>query len=124
MEIESNLLFCDFCNAPAPQWWYKAGETAVALSGPGNRVAILRSTADWAACQECHELIQADEPKKLLRRSVGIIAAQRLRDAGQPMILNTSEMEDLVWTLQSDFWAQRQAGFRPIEDFIKQEQGQ
>jgi len=62
---------CDFCSATDVKWRYEVESFMVkddpiaAMGGPANR-----SVADWAACDECHELIENEEYSKLTLRSV------------------------------------------------------
>ena len=61
----SNLL-CDFCSAPGPQWSYPA------RSFLAYRVANLagESVGGWAACEQCHALIELDDRRNLAQRSL------------------------------------------------------
>ena len=57
---------CDFCSAPNPIWRYPArsfiGYVACGIAG--------ESVGDWAACGECHRLIEAGDRTLLTARSV------------------------------------------------------
>lgn len=57
---------CDFCSAPNPKWRYPArsfiGYVACGIAG--------ESVGDWAACGECHRLIEAGDRTLLTARSV------------------------------------------------------
>ena len=57
---------CDFCSAPDPEWRHPArsfvGYVAAGVVG--------ESVGDWAACQECHQLIVSGERVRLTERSV------------------------------------------------------
>lgn len=70
--MTDTLLLCDFCSAPAPVWRYPA-RTFVAYS-----IANIagESVGDWAACELCHTLIQADDRCGLARRSVDELIAK------------------------------------------------
>jgi hypothetical protein len=63
---DSNLQ-CDFCSAPCPSWRYPARSfiayRASNLAG--------ESVGDWAACDACHKLIEADDQLPLAQRSLG-----------------------------------------------------
>jgi hypothetical protein len=57
---------CDFCSAPDPEWRHPArsfvGYVAAGVVG--------ESVGDWAACQQCHQLIVSGERVRLTERSV------------------------------------------------------
>ena len=59
-------LQCDFCSAPCPSWRYPARSfiayRAANLAG--------ESVGDWAACDACHKLIEADDHEHLAQRSL------------------------------------------------------
>ena len=59
-------LQCDFCSAPFPSWRYPARSfiayRAANLAG--------ESVGDWAACDACHKLIEADDHEHLAQRSL------------------------------------------------------
>lgn len=61
-----NDLRCDFCSASWPMWRYPARSfiayVAANLAG--------ESVGDWAACDTCHLLIEADDRPGLARRSL------------------------------------------------------
>lgn len=61
-----NDLRCDFCSAPWPMWRYPARSfiayVAANLAG--------ESVGDWAACDACHLLIEADDRAGLALRSL------------------------------------------------------
>lgn len=52
---------CDFCLAPDPAWEFPAGPVQVA-----GHHAITDSIDGWAACDHCHELIEADRIAELV----------------------------------------------------------
>jgi len=62
---DTNLL-CDFCSAPAPAWRYPA-RSFLAYCVPN---VVGESVGDWAACQECHMLIEANDRGGLAQRSL------------------------------------------------------
>jgi hypothetical protein len=63
--INGNLV-CDFCSSAGPAWRYPA-RTFIAY-----RVSTLagESVGDWAACETCRRLIEADDRRGLAERSV------------------------------------------------------
>ncbi len=62
-------LLCDFCSEPAPTWCYPA-ETFIAMTvGP----VASASDGGWAACDECHRLIEAGDRRALAERSAALL---------------------------------------------------
>ena len=62
-------LLCDFCSEPSPTWCYPA-ETFIAMEvGP----VASASDGGWAACEECHRLIETDDRQGLADRSVALL---------------------------------------------------
>jgi hypothetical protein len=57
---------CDFCSAPCPVWRYPA-RSFVAYCAPN---LTGESVGDWAACDQCHALIESDDRRGLAQRSV------------------------------------------------------
>ena len=55
---------CDFCSAPDAGWRHPA-RSFTTFSG-----VVGESVGDWAACQECHQLIVSDERARLTERSL------------------------------------------------------
>lgn len=55
---------CDFCLTPDPTWTYPCGP--VMLAGPH----MEGSADDWAACDHCHELIEAENWPALVEHVV------------------------------------------------------
>jgi len=59
-------LQCDFCSAPRPAWRYPAWSfiayRASNLAG--------ESVGDWAACDDCHKLIEVNDRQRLAQRSL------------------------------------------------------
>ena len=81
---------CDFCSAPDPSWRYPArsfiGYIACGIAG--------ESVGDWAACGECHRLIESGDRRLLTARSVeAFVTAQP--ELGQISVELTSELGSL-----------------------------
>ena len=59
-------LRCDFCSVPDPAWRYPARSfvayCAANIAG--------ESVGDWAACDECHALIESEDWERLAQRSL------------------------------------------------------
>jgi len=53
----NECLQCDFCSVPGPVWRYPA-RSFVAYCAPN---VAGESVGDWAACDLCHVLIEADD---------------------------------------------------------------
>lgn len=89
---------CDFCSAPDPEWRHPArsfvGYVACGIAG--------ESVGDWAACQECHQLIVSGDRVRLTERSVvSFIAFHPDLEAIR------SELETELGTLHTRFFANR-----------------
>ncbi len=59
-------LKCDFCSAPEPMWAYPAKDFIAYLVLP----LVGESVGAWAACEECHQLIEAGDREGLAVRSL------------------------------------------------------
>lgn len=57
---------CDFCSAPEPLWAYPARDFVAYLALP----LVGESVGAWAACEECHRLIEAGDREGLAVRSL------------------------------------------------------
>jgi hypothetical protein len=61
---------CDLCSQPSVRWCYPARDFIdVGIVGP-DRILISESISGWAACDECHRLIEAGNREVLLKRSI------------------------------------------------------
>jgi hypothetical protein len=59
------VIRCDFCDREMPGVWrYPARDI---------RLAVGESTGDWAACEECHALLEKDDRRGLLERALAIM---------------------------------------------------
>ena len=68
---DTNLL-CDFCSAPEPAWRYPARSfLAYCVTNVAGE-----SVGDWAACEQCHILIEADDRSGLARHSLDELIAK------------------------------------------------
>jgi len=63
IESHAEIPICDFCSDKEIGWRYPADDI-VELS------VMWGSSGDWAACDTCHDLIEADDRKGLTERSV------------------------------------------------------
>lgn len=64
-----NELLCDFCSEPAPMWCYPAENFIAMRFGP----VASASDGGWAACDECHRLIEAGDRRALADRSAALL---------------------------------------------------
>lgn len=60
---------CDFCSEPAPAWCYSASNFVAMTVGP----VIAESEGNWAACDECHRLIEDGDRTGLAQRSASLL---------------------------------------------------
>lgn len=69
---------CDFCSIPGDIFWtYPCNDFDYGIpESPRDG-----STGDWAACDTCHELIQAGERKAVIRRAVDFELSQHPQHA-------------------------------------------
>jgi hypothetical protein len=56
---------CDFCSKPEVKWSFLA-ETFIAFTTP---TIVGSSVGNWAACDECRLLVEAENKERLLERS-------------------------------------------------------
>ena len=64
--MTNTSLRCDFCSAPCPVWRYPARSFVAYCS----QNLAGESVGDWAACDQCHVLIESDDRKGLAQRSL------------------------------------------------------
>ena len=86
-------LFCDFCTEPHPTWGYPAKSFELDVGLPVGLV----SEGGWAACDVCHDLIEADKRDALLARALDKLVGQ----------LPMDEARELMATLHGRFFANR-----------------
>ena len=83
-------LQCDFCSVPCPSWRYPARSfiayRASNLAG--------ESVGDWAACDACHKLIEADDFYSLAHRSLDelILKHPEARAAAEILFQDLAEL--------------------------------
>lgn len=91
-------LLCDFCSATAPAWCYPASSFIAVTVGP----LVSASEGGWAACEECHRLIEAGDRKQLAERSL-----TTLIEAHPEMAPVRDELIDSLRDLHARFFAHR-----------------
>ena len=83
-------LQCDFCSVPCPSWRYPARSfiayRASNLAG--------ESVGDWAACDACHKLVEADDRYSLAQHSLDklILKHPEARAAAEILFQNLAEL--------------------------------
>ncbi len=61
---------CDFCSGLQVRWCYPARDFFNVVSGGPTGIVVSESVGGWAACEQCHGLIEAGDEEALLNRSV------------------------------------------------------
>jgi len=62
-QMSEQTIVCDFCFVPAVRWSYPCQSFEITWLG-------WRSLGGWAACEECHRLIEAEDWTQMLDRCV------------------------------------------------------
>jgi hypothetical protein len=91
-------LLCDFCSAKAPAWCYPAASFVAMTIGP----LVSASEGGWAACDECHRLIAADDREGLAERSLATLI-----EAHAEMASVQGELIGSLRDLHAQFFAHR-----------------
>ena len=94
---DTNLL-CDFCSTPDPAWRYPA-RSFLAYCAPN---VAGESVGDWAACEQCHILIEANDRSGLAQRSLDELIAKR-----PEAILAATVLYEELAGLHREFFAHR-----------------
>jgi hypothetical protein len=98
-------LLCDFCSALDPAWRYPA-QSFVAYCAPN---IAGESVGDWAACDRCHILIEANDRSGLAQRSVDELIARDPEARAAAAVLYEKLAE-----LHREFFAHRSGPAAPI----------
>jgi len=98
-------LQCDFCSMPGPAWRYPAG-SFIAYCAPN---VVGESVGDWAACEMCHVLIEADDRRGLAQRSLDELILKR-----PEAILAAAVLYEDLAELHQQFFAHRSGKAAPI----------
>jgi hypothetical protein len=72
---------CDFCSSPEPRWEHRChdNESVMIAVGSADELATTMgagSLGSWAACDPCHDLIEAGSRDELARRAARRIGEQ------------------------------------------------
>ena len=88
---DDNLL-CDFCSALSPAWTYQSLSFIVYLPP----AFAGGSVGGWAACDECHALIEANKREELTQRCLDEFTFKHPEIAGDAAILHQffAEIQD------------------------------
>lgn len=86
---------CDFCSATPVEWDYPARDLSHDDTYQGRRVT-LNSSGEWAACEECHRLIERGDRDGLARRSRDRYAEQH--GAGVLSLGMARRIHDAFWS--------------------------
>lgn len=118
---ETQTLRCDFCSSTDVRFAEEAADADVGmvgvLQGEIHDTGITaHSAGDWAACADCHQLIQDDKRESLVRRAAASLAerepdTKRLIAQGQ---LHYRDLNAMVRRMHAVFWANRTGTFRLV----------
>ena len=87
--------FCDFCSADrSAAWVWPARDID---NGPE-----AHSLGGWAACEECHRLLEARDRQGLLNRAVRV-----LRDRWGPLAIALSGIHEQIGIIHDRYWEAR-----------------
>ena len=103
--MTNESLQCDFCSMPGPEWRYPA-RSFIAYCVPN---VAGESVGDWAACDLCHLLIEADDRKGLAQRSLDELILKHPEAGAAAAVL----YKDLT-ELHQQFFAHRSGTTVPI----------
>lgn len=93
---------CDFCSAPEVKWRYPAIDTTPIATVTDDAILFIDSKGDWAACDICHELIQAHDRRGLAERSIETLIRQH-----PELEHETASIERLTDLIHDGFWSAR-----------------
>ena len=103
--MTNTSLQCDFCSAPSPVWRYPA-RSFVAYCVPN---VAGESVGDWAACDQCHRLIETDDARGLAQRSLDELVLKHPEAS-----LAAAVLYDELADLHQQFFAHRRGTAVPI----------
>src|SRR5712691_781690 len=91
-------LQCDFCSVPGPEWRYPA-RSFVAYCAPD---VAGENVGHWAACDQCHALIETDDRRGLAQRYLDELILKHPEACGAAAVLYEKLPE-----LHQQFFAKR-----------------
>lgn len=120
-ERSPDNLKCDFCSSTAVEFAEEAADVSVSLMGmlqgePRDTGQIGRSRGAWAACAECHRLIQDDKRQGLVRRAARSLAesepgTKRMLASGT---MTYADLNAMVAHMHAAFWSSRTGEFHLV----------
>jgi hypothetical protein len=87
-------MLCDFCSKPKPTWRYPANDFIASQTQAPQGLLVQESIGGWAACDDCHALIEASDWSALATRSADALLAEC------PMIERDWLIDELIQTHQ------------------------
>jgi hypothetical protein len=104
---------CDFCSAQPVKWAYparphKSGTAVMAKDDAPVAIFNFNSPDDWAACEDCHRLIQRGDRDGLAERSADRLGLSMLPRAESVRILRG---------VHDNFWKSREGGPIPADEY-------
>ena len=91
------MAVCDFCSSPNVQWAYPTEGFVMPLIGPVD----WESVGGWAACPECHKLIENHKRDELVERAIARIPLANYEEWMRPQL--TAALREL----HNTFWLNR-----------------
>ena len=96
--MNNENLLCDFCSAPDPAWRYPA-RSFIAYCAPD---VAGESVGDWAACDDCHAMIEANDRRSLAQRSLDELILKH-----PEAIVAAAELHEHLAALHAQFFEYR-----------------
>jgi|SRR5262245_12559577 len=100
LELVDQAAICDFCSSPAVTWSYDVDDFHIV-----DRPEVHEgwgSTGGWAACDTCHDLIEAGDPEAVAMNSMQTFFKTHPEIPDQPEY--RSRVYEHVRTVHSEFW--------------------
>jgi len=60
----TEIPYCDFCGSDEPRWRYSVEDYTALVTN----THVITNDGDWAACNACYELIEANDRANLAKR--------------------------------------------------------
>ena len=103
----NDVIICDFCSSPDVHWHYEANDFQ---AGPDS--LHWGSRGFWAACNVCHDLVEANN-----RQALGMRGMQEYFKRHPNELPNTKQMRRMLYThirqLHDGFFENRTSGAVP-----------
>ena len=91
---------CDFCSSPLVAWSYDVEDFRVGSTEWGSR-------GGWAACDDCHDLIEKGDPRALALHSLRTFFTTNSQIPDQPEV--RSHVYEHIRTVHGEFWAHKRS---------------